>query len=32
MEILWIMRIGVIIVGILATVMALVIKSIYGLW
>ena len=29
---MWVMRINIILVGILATVMALVIKSIYGLW
>lgn len=32
MEIIWIMRGGIIVVGILATVMALTIPSIYGLW
>lgn len=32
MEIIWVMRISIIIVGILATVMALTIPSIYGLW
>ncbi|XP_070509209.1 high-affinity choline transporter 1 [Chironomus tepperi] len=32
MEIIWVMRGGIIVVGILATVMALTIPSIYGLW
>ncbi|XP_031618007.1 high-affinity choline transporter 1 [Contarinia nasturtii] len=32
MEIIWVMRIGICVVGILATVMALTIPSIYGLW
>lgn len=32
MEIIWVMRIGIIVVGILATIMALTIPSIYGLW
>lgn len=32
MEIIWVMRVSIIIVGILATVMALTIPSIYGLW
>lgn len=32
MEIIWVMRVGIIVVGILATVMALTIPSIYGLW
>uniref|UniRef100_A0A915JCU9 High-affinity choline transporter 1 n=1 Tax=Romanomermis culicivorax TaxID=13658 RepID=A0A915JCU9_ROMCU len=31
-EVLWVMKAGIIMVGILATVMALTIKSIYGLW
>lgn len=32
MEIIWVMRVSIIIVGILSTVMALTIPSIYGLW
>lgn len=32
MEIIWVMRIGIGVVGIMATVMALTIPSIYGLW
>lgn len=32
MEIIWVMRGGIIVVGILATIMALTIPSIYGLW
>lgn len=32
MEIIWVMRVAICIVGILATVMALTIPSIYGLW
>ncbi|XP_055325569.1 high-affinity choline transporter 1 [Sitodiplosis mosellana] len=32
MEIIWVMRIGICVVGVLATVMALTIPSIYGLW
>lgn len=32
MEIIWVMRIGICVVGALATVMALTIPSIYGLW
>lgn len=32
MEIIWVMRVAIIVVGILATVMALTIPSIYGLW
>lgn len=32
MEIIWVMRAGIIVVGFLATVMALTIPSIYGLW
>lgn len=32
MEIIWVMRVGICVVGILATVMALTIPSIYGLW
>lgn len=32
MEIIWVMRVSIIIVGILATIMALTIPSIYGLW
>lgn len=32
MEIIWVMRISILIVGILATIMALTIPSIYGLW
>lgn len=32
MEIIWVMRVGIIVVGILATIMALTIPSIYGLW
>ncbi|EDV48573.1 high-affinity choline transporter 1 [Drosophila erecta] len=32
MEIIWVMRIAIIVVGILATIMALTIPSIYGLW
>lgn len=32
MEIIWVMRVGIIIVGVLSTVMALTIPSIYGLW
>ncbi|KAK6645180.1 hypothetical protein RUM43_001456 [Polyplax serrata] len=32
MEIVWVMRVSIIVVGILSTVMALTIPSIYGLW
>lgn len=32
MEIIWVMRVSIIVVGILSTVMALTIPSIYGLW
>lgn len=32
MEIIWVMRVSILIVGCLATVMALTIPSIYGLW
>ncbi|PNF24499.1 High-affinity choline transporter 1 [Cryptotermes secundus] len=32
MEIIWVMRVSIVIVGVLATVMALTIPSIYGLW
>lgn len=32
MEIIWVMRVGIGVVGILSTVMALTIPSIYGLW
>ncbi|XP_005184773.1 high-affinity choline transporter 1 [Musca domestica] len=32
MEIIWVMRGGIIVVGIMATIMALTIPSIYGLW
>ncbi|XP_055698018.1 high-affinity choline transporter 1 [Phlebotomus papatasi] len=32
MEIIWVMRISICVVGVLATVMALTIPSIYGLW
>lgn len=32
MEIIWVMRVSIIVVGILATIMALTIPSIYGLW
>lgn len=32
MEIIWVMRVGICVVGILSTVMALTIPSIYGLW
>ncbi|CAG9766806.1 unnamed protein product [Ceutorhynchus assimilis] len=32
MEIIWVMRVAILIVGFLATVMALTIPSIYGLW
>ncbi|KAK0158030.1 hypothetical protein PV327_011255 [Microctonus hyperodae] len=32
MEIIWVMRVGIAIVGVLSTVMALTIPSIYGLW
>lgn len=32
MEIIWVMRIGICVVGVMATVMALTIPSIYGLW
>lgn len=32
MEIIWVMRIGIGVVGVMATVMALTIPSIYGLW
>lgn len=32
MEIIWVMRIGICVVGVLSTVMALTIPSIYGLW
>lgn len=32
MEIIWVMRIGIGVVGVLSTIMALTIPSIYGLW
>lgn len=32
MEIIWVMRVSIFVVGALATVMALTIPSIYGLW
>ncbi|KAL0280932.1 UNVERIFIED_CONTAM: hypothetical protein PYX00_002081 [Menopon gallinae] len=32
MEIIWVMRVSIIVVGILSTIMALTIPSIYGLW
>lgn len=32
MEIIWVMRISILVVGFLSTVMALTIPSIYGLW
>jgi high affinity choline transporter 7 len=32
MEILWVMRVGIFVVGVLATVMGITIKSVYGLW
>lgn len=32
MEIIWVMRVGIGVVGILSTIMALTIPSIYGLW
>jgi len=32
MEIIWVMRVGILVVGVMATVMALTIPSIYGLW
>jgi hypothetical protein len=32
MEIIWVMRGSIIVVGILSTIMALTIPSIYGLW
>lgn len=32
MEIIWVMRAAILVVGILSTVMALTIPSIYGLW
>ncbi|KAF6207661.1 hypothetical protein GE061_016108 [Apolygus lucorum] len=32
MEIIWVMRVSIFVVGILATIMALTIPSIYGLW
>lgn len=32
MEIIWVMRVSILVVGILATIMALTIPSIYGLW
>ncbi|XP_030755733.1 high-affinity choline transporter 1 [Sitophilus oryzae] len=32
MEIIWVMRLSILIVGVLATIMALTIPSIYGLW
>ncbi|XP_067010370.1 high-affinity choline transporter 1 [Anabrus simplex] len=32
MEIIWVMRVSILIVGVLSTVMALTIPSIYGLW
>jgi Na+/proline symporter len=32
MEIIWVMRVSILVVGVLATVMALTIPSIYGLW
>ncbi|CAH0724068.1 unnamed protein product, partial [Brenthis ino] len=32
MEIIWVMRVGILVVGMLSTVMALTIPSIYGLW
>lgn len=32
MEIIWVMRLAIFVVGILSTIMALTIPSIYGLW
>lgn len=32
MEIIWVMRLAIFVVGVLATIMALTIPSIYGLW
>ncbi|KAF7281571.1 choline transporter [Rhynchophorus ferrugineus] len=32
MEIIWVMRLSILVVGVLATIMALTIPSIYGLW
>jgi Na+/proline symporter len=32
MEIIWVMRVSILVVGFLATAMALTIPSIYGLW
>lgn len=32
MEIIWVMRVAIFIVGVLSTIMALTIPSIYGLW
>lgn len=32
MEIIWVMRVSILVVGFLATLMALTIPSIYGLW
>lgn len=32
MEIIWVMRVSIVVVGILSTIMALTIPSIYGLW
>lgn len=32
MEIIWVMRVSILVVGVLATIMALTIPSIYGLW
>lgn len=32
MEIIWVMRVAILVVGVLSTVMALTIPSIYGLW
>ncbi|XP_051166168.1 high-affinity choline transporter 1 [Leptopilina boulardi] len=32
MEIIWVMRVGILVVGVLSTAMALTIPSIYGLW
>ena len=32
MEIIWVMRVSILVVGVLSTVMALTIPSIYGLW
>ena len=32
MEIIWVMRVSILVVGILSTIMALTIPSIYGLW